>query len=42
MAESLYQESGFAITLLTFEADTGEEVGDDADDEDTFDHFSRF
>ena len=42
MAETLYQESGFAITLLTFEADIGDEEVDDPDVEDTFDRFSRF
>ena len=42
LAETLYQKSGFAITLLTFEADIGDEDGDDPVIEDTFDRFSRY
>lgn len=42
LAETLYQESGFAITLLTFDADIGEEDSDDPVVEDTFDRFSRY
>lgn len=40
-AETLHQEHGFAITILTFEASAAES-SDEEDVEDSFDRFTQF
>ena len=42
LVETVYQESGFAISLLTFEDGSDDEDDDEPDVEDSFDRFTRF